>query len=79
MRNSRLIGTNFESARLNGADLTDADAAGARFLNADLRGATMLCANIIEAKFGGAMFDAATVWPSDFNPIARGARSVSGP
>lgn len=50
------------------ATLTDAD-----FSNADLRGAVLQFVNLSGVKLSGAIYDAKTVWPKDFDPSKVGA------
>lgn len=50
------------------ATLTDAD-----FSNADLRGAFLKYANLSGVKLSGAIYDAKTAWPQNFDPSKVGA------
>jgi len=71
LRGATLQGTRLHSTRLVEADLRGADLCGADFRRRDfLKGHTQdyLCG----ADFRGATYSAATHWPRDFDPIARG-------
>jgi uncharacterized protein YjbI with pentapeptide repeats len=59
-----LRGANLVGAHLEGADLGEAHLDGANLIQARLEGA-----NLAEASF-----DADTVWPDWFDPVAAGAR-----
>jgi Pentapeptide repeats (8 copies) len=52
---------------LPGADLTEADLTGASLNGADLRGANFTNATLDHADLGGAIYDAATSWPTGFD------------
>jgi uncharacterized protein YjbI with pentapeptide repeats len=67
--------TNFTGAHLLRANLSaslrGANLSGADLRNADLRGAELISVNMTDA-----IYNDATVWPSDFDPVAAGALRV---
>ena len=79
-------GANFFGARLNGAFLVGADLTGAslaeaelfgtRFAGALLSGADLFHCDLSEADLQLALYDEATRWPPNFNPIEAGAVRV---
>jgi hypothetical protein len=60
-------------AYLARAYLTGANLAGADLARADLTRAYLAGANLTGADLAGANYTAATTWPNDFDPAARGA------
>jgi uncharacterized protein YjbI with pentapeptide repeats len=93
-RGARMTGAKLMFAELRGADLTDADLRGAILTGAQLQKATLRNANLEDAqlqradlsgadlkkaKLKGAIFDAATVWPANFNPRRAGAKMDGEP
>jgi hypothetical protein len=84
LRNAILVGTNFAGCEMQGvdlalADLTRCNLAGADLYEADLRGANLSEAILTGANLRDAIYDAATRWPSGFEPRASGAVEVSQP
>lgn len=72
LRGADLKGGDFSFADLRGADLQNADLRGAVFdhtcfLRADLRGADLRDVTIRECRWQGAIYDAFTQFPPDFN------------
>jgi len=75
---ANLSNANLSRAILRGANLTGANLSGARFKNAKLintrlAGADLSGADLTGAKLTGATYDAATIWPTGFDPVAAGA------
>ena len=73
---------NLESAHLEGAFLGEAHLVGAQLDGAHLEGAYLHQADFEGARLGkahlrGTRFDDSTRWPTDFDPIAAGARRVA--
>ena len=76
-RDANLEGADLGGAGLGGADLWGADLGGANLGGADLRGANLAGADLGGADLGGADLgdataDADTIWPSGFDPAAKG-------
>jgi uncharacterized protein YjbI with pentapeptide repeats/uncharacterized protein YjdB len=67
-RRANLSGANLMIVGLEGADLTDANLSNASLDRANLSGAI-----VTRAVFTGAFFNATTVWPAGFDPVAAGA------
>ena len=67
-----LEGADLGGADLGGADLGDADLGGANLGGADLGGANLGGADLRGAYLGDATADADTIWPSGFDPAAKG-------
>jgi len=63
--------TNLSSADLRNANLWYAD-----LRNANLRGADLSSAELVQADLTGAKYDAKTIWPVGFDPVAAGAKKV---
>jgi uncharacterized protein YjbI with pentapeptide repeats len=61
------------SANLTGANLTGARLKNAKLINTRLAGADLSGADLTGAKLTGAQYDATTIWPAGFDPIAAGA------
>lgn len=64
---------NCYGADFSGADLYCADLRGANMGSTDLRGADMDEAELVGTILVGAVYDATTRWPKDFDPISGGA------
>jgi hypothetical protein len=71
-----LEGANLVSADLAGAILAEADLTYATLRYADLTDATLTDADLTPATLMGARYDADTVWPGNFDPVAAGARRI---
>lgn len=63
-------------ANLSRADLTGANLVGADLSYANLCGADLRDADLHQADLTGACYDAATIWPDDFEPGPAGASRV---
>ena len=74
LRGADLRGANLWGANLGGANLWGANLGGANLRGANLWGADLWGANLWGADLGGAAADAATAWPSTFDPAERGVR-----
>ena len=72
-----LTDADFSSANLSGANLDGADLTGATLRKADLRRATLKFANLAGADLADAVYDQATVWPDEFDPVSAGARETA--
>jgi uncharacterized protein YjbI with pentapeptide repeats len=73
------IGAKFDGAKLAKAHLSRASFAGASFRNADMTGVRLFSVDFTGADFTGAnltgfCFDAKTVWPAGFDPVALGGK-----
>lgn len=74
LRGSRLAGADLRRADLRDTNLTEADLRGANLAKADLRGANLKDATIERTRLQGAVYDEATIWPTDApGPEALGA------
>ena len=78
---SILLGAKLARASLKGTDLTKADLSNAVLRGADLHGAKLQGANLTGADLTGAdltnaLYDAATRWPTGFDPQKHGALLV---
>jgi uncharacterized protein YjbI with pentapeptide repeats len=81
-----LIGADLTGANLTGANLTTATLRGANLTRASLSAAHLTKANLARANFTEAALSGAdlaeatysetTIWPAEFDPVARGARRV---
>src|SRR5262249_48998488 len=68
----QLTDAHLESANLKGAHLPDADLSYAHLQKAMLAGTNLeTVRNLETADLNGATYDAATVWPEDFDPYAK--------
>lgn len=80
--NAILIGCDFKDAVLVGADFTCADLTNATLSNSNVRfccfkgstlkGADLRVINAESADWYGAIYDAGTLWPVGFDPVAFG-------
>jgi uncharacterized protein YjbI with pentapeptide repeats len=68
---AKLTGACVTEAKLTEVNLTEASLTEADLTGADLRGA-----DLTEADFVGAVYSDWTMWPAEFDPVARGARRV---
>ncbi len=89
---ANLAGANLSNAMLSDANLANANLREANLTGANLRfanlsGANLRGANLSKVKTGGvtaaqsglwsrALYDARTIWPVDFDPVAAGALKV---
>jgi hypothetical protein len=76
-----LAGARLVKATLTGADLTKADLSNSRLEGANLRGAklqgtNLSSADLTQADLTDALYDAATRWPTGFDPQKHGALLV---
>ncbi len=86
LRDVDLLATNLVRAVLNNADLEDAylvnaDLTGASLVNASLKnaglhGTTLRGADLTGVDLTGAKYNAATIWPDNFDPASRGATFI---
>jgi hypothetical protein len=67
LRQARAVRTRLTNANMRGAYLVDADLRGADLRGADLRGADMRAQHLEEAILTGALADATTAWPANFD------------
>jgi hypothetical protein len=67
LREAQAVRTRFVNAILYGAYLEGANPHGADLRGADLRGADMRAHNLDQANLTGALADATTIWPADFD------------
>jgi Pentapeptide repeats (8 copies) len=67
LRQAKAIRTRFVNAILCGAYLEGADLTGADLSGADLRGTDMRARHLDQARLTGALVDATTIWPADFD------------
>ena len=74
---SDLTGADFSNANLSSANLDGADLTGANLRKADLRKATLRFAKLAAADLSDAVYDQATIWPDEFDPVAAGARETA--
>jgi uncharacterized protein YjbI with pentapeptide repeats len=65
--------SNFTGADFRDALLENADFFASRLNDADLRNASLVGAHLEEANLRGAVYNADTVWPAGFDPVAAGA------
>ena len=73
LSNANLSRAIFRGANLTGANLSGARLKNAKLINTRLSGADLSGADLTGAKLTGATYDAATVWPTGFDPVAAGA------
>ncbi|MFE0591361.1 pentapeptide repeat-containing protein [Micromonospora echinospora] len=69
---ARLSGTDMSGALVTGAVLREADLSGVDLRRADLSGADLRGARISGSRLSGATADAATCWPTGFDPTEHG-------
>ena len=67
LRQANLEQASLVEANLRGAYLEAANLQGANLTGADLRGAVLRDANLVDAALAGALADASTTWPADFD------------
>lgn len=72
-RTRNLAGARFDRARLSHCDFADADLRGATLLGADVRGS-----DLTQARLDGAIFNCATQFQPNFDPLARGMINKDG-
>lgn len=73
LSNANLSRAILRSANLTGANLSGARLKNAKLINTRLAGADLSGADLTGAKLTGAKYDAATIWPTGFDPAAAGA------
>lgn len=74
---SDLTNSDFSNADLSDGNLDGADLTGASLRKANLRRATLRFAKLAGADLSDAVYDRATIWPDEFDPIAAGARQAA--
>jgi uncharacterized protein YjbI with pentapeptide repeats len=74
---SDLTNSDFSNADLSDANLDGAVLTGASLRKADLRRATLRFAKLAGADLLDAVYNQATIWPDEFDPVAAGARKTT--
>jgi|GEM_PF-1623077 len=72
-----LVSADLKAAILQGTKLINANLSQALLNNANLIGADLTDADLINAVLTNARYDATTIWPNGFDPVAAGAILVT--
>ncbi len=73
LRDANLTGTNLIRANLTAVDLRGANLRGADLSGGNLYKANLQDADLTNTNLHGNKYDAFTIWPEGFDPIAEGA------
>ena len=73
LRDANLTGANLIRANLTAVDLRGANLSGANLSGGNLYKANLQDADLTNTNLHGNKYDAFTIWPEGFDPIAQGA------